>query len=596
MPIEIANGYLPPDISPYTVAIPTYERWGKPVKPEDGGPQTEVRGSLPTTLATYDAAIQRAGIAPTSRFLIADGSSKTTHEERARWLQSYYDKNGGSLQTPTFILTHNGQTRLVDQLEEKLNKQSITRDLLERISLDPSCGGNRHKVAVIAAAAVDGTPNSFVLGLVDDDIDVPYQYEKVGGYGRIYNGQVIVDMRRNGHLQFDRAKNGNIATDFLDIPGKTIQELKGRFPEMQASETWKDTMHRQLDEAQRNGVAIFEVNPDGESIENGTVWGISAIKSGKPDYRTAAVLKQFLMDEFPEEELPILSFPASPNKMFAIRKCGTNVDAAMSAWHVDEDTSRLPFSFIISPEISGQGKYGTVGKIRTRADNELLPGMADEVYQRTGKSLLYATGPNFQVKHTRDSSGYRPNIVDQACTSLVDNLYAQAANELMEYNDMHASMDSQAIDAYTIPEDRAHKVFDTFQEFALICENKRDELSQRNTHSTEEEKQLMRKIDMYTQIHQTFKRKLGVLAYEQENNTIIPTSQWEDVAFNQWKKAIDDTGRRQLHYFNTILVTTPIVVEATKDILRGGRYPAAYVVPEGAPSVSLPNQATVYQR
>lgn len=573
--MRIKEGYLPIEARDNLLGYTTYDRW---------------HTSLPAAVSTVSDAIADAGIAKDSAIMISDGSpQRITNEVRASHLEKQFEHNGGTPDTPIYILTQRGQQQVVDGLEKRTK---LPRRIIESVVAGTSCGDNRQKLAVVSGAYVTGTNRSLVLGYMDDDIKVPPMYQRATGYGERPNSQVIMDMRRNGHTVFESRPNGSIASDFLNIPGKTLAELRTLYPNMPATQTWTDSMHRQLNLAQKEGLAVFDLNPSGEPIPEAVAWGVSAIKHRKPDYRTVEVAKASLLEEFPTHELPIESFPAGPNMAFAFRECDTNVDAAFSAWAVNDRTARLPFSFIISREISLQNPLKTV-TTNTRADNELLPTLLPKIHQKTGTSLVYVTGVDLQVEHLRESSGYRPNIIEQAATSLVDNLYAQAANELMEFKDMYPSMNSAAIDEYIIPEERARGVFGKLQELAQISQNKIYELSRRTTHSKRGEELLETNVQKYREVYQTLKGKLGVTRYEEETGKKeVPVHAWDNVAFKAWEAEINIIGREQLHYYNNVLRATPIITKAVQDMINEGVYPVAQVVPEDDPSISTPAQPT----
>lgn len=572
--MKITERHLPTEPRKNLLGYTTYDRW---------------HTSLPAAVSTVADAIGDAGIAKDSAIVISDGSpERVTNEARASHLKKQFERNGGTPETPIYILTQKGQQQVVEDLEQRTK---LPRRIIESVVLGASCGDNRQKLAVVSGAYVTGTNRELVLGYMDDDISVPRMYQRATGYGEKPNSQVIMDMGRNGHTLFERRPNGSIKTDFIDIPGKRLAELRTRYPNMPATQTLTDSMHRQLNLAQKEGLAVFDLNPSGEPIPEAVAWGVSAIKHRKPDYRTVEVAKASLLEEFPTHELSIESFPAGPNRAFAFRECDTNVDAAFSAWAVNDRTARLPFSFIISREISLQNPLKTV-TTNTRADNELLPTLLPKIHQKTGSSLVYVTGVDLQIEHLRESSGYRPNIVEQAATSLVDNLYAQAANELMEFNDMYAHMDDAAIDMYSIPDERAKGVFRKLHELAQLSQMKIYELLRRTTRSRDEEDRLATNIQRYREVYKTLKGKLGVTRYEEEAGRETATEEWEEVAFEAWKREIDIIGRKQLHYYNNVLKATPIITREVQEMINEGVYPVSQVVPQGDPTISTPAQPT----
>lgn len=575
MSLEIEVTKLPTEGRRNFIAFPTYDRY---------------ETSLPNAVGTVSDAINDAGIGNDSAILISDGTpASVSNADKAAALGRYYERSGYGPRMPIYLITNETQSLIIDEV---VRKTGLPKDKVEAVMMDPSCGGNRQKAQVVVDAYIADTNRSSIMGLIDDDLEVARTYEYVTGYKDQPNSQIIIDLDRKGDgIDFERRTNGSINTDFLGYAGKTLEELRKKHPGFKATHTWKDTMHRQLNVAQESGAAIFEINPAGESIKDAKVWGVSAIKHRRPDYRTIEVAKASLIDEFPTHELPIESFPAGPSVPFAFRTCNTNVDAAFSAWYRDDITYRLPFSFIISPDISRQNPLQTV-TTRTRADNELLPTLLPRVEKETGMSLVYVTGPDFHVEHLREASGYRPSILEQACTSLVDNLYAQAANELMQFKDGFPILDEAEIDSYRIPEERARNVFKKLQELASISQIKIYELLRRTTQGQEEEQELEKNMQKYRTIYQSLKSKLGVTRYEQESQKEVDVTDWDNAAFSSWKEEIDITGRRQLRYYNDILVSTPIITRAIKTIIAEGRYPIALARPDNASTISHPGTPT----
>jgi hypothetical protein len=576
MAVQVIETQLPGDPHRYQLGIPTYGRG---------------HTSLPSAVYTIADAVQDAGIERDTRFLVADGTPNLSAEQIARNLHEYH------FPVPLYFLTQETQLRAARDLSSRLG---IREETVRRIMLETSCGGNRQKLAIVSGGYVLGRRESFVGALIDDDLQVDRTVRLVKGFRGQPNSQVIINLGSNGEPEFEYFPNGSIYDQLLSIPGLTIDQLRQKFPDVLATRTWVDTMHRQLSQAQRTGSAVFEVNPSGEEINDGTVFGVSVLKHRKPDYRTVEVAKSALLNEFPSHELPIESYPIGSNRLFLFRECDTNVDAAFSAWMVDDMTVRLPFSFVISQQISLENPLQTV-TTQTRADNELLPKLLQRIFERTGVSFLYATGSNFHAQHLRESSGYRPNIIEQAATSLVDNLYAQAANDLIKYTrDMSPYMEDQDIEqADIVPEEKARTVFDRMRELAEICTVKIQELSQRTTHGSDEEAELQDKISNYRKVFLVVKGKLGVIRYEEENKKVVPISKWDEVAFTDWKREIEIVGRKQLHFYNDVLRHTPEVMEETGRMIRRETgyttgYPALLVVPDNMTqqTISLPGLPT----
>ncbi len=575
MSIEIGESTLPTEPRKYTMGYPTWMRWGS---------------SLPAAVGSVTDALEDAGVADQSAILIADGSPSKdiSNADRAKSLEKYYGPDRVP-QVPIFIINQEDQEWFVGELGRRL--PNLSESVIRSVVFDSSCGGNREKLAVVTGAYVVDTDKQMVLGYIDDDIKVPRQYKRAVGFGERPNSQAIIDTKRNGHTFFESRPNGSIAKNFLHFVGKTAQELESQFSDFQSTTTMVDSMHRQLHEAQQNGAAVFEVNPEGDSIEDGLVWGVSVIKHGRPDYRTVEVSKAALLDEFPEHELPILSYPAGPSIPFAFEHNHSNVDLAFSAFHVDNQTARHPGHYLNSKDISLENPYQTVAT-NTRADNEPHQQLLGVIRDQTGRQLLYVTGVDFQVEHLREASGYRPSIIEQACTSLVDHEYAVASNELMRFDEEgFPYMEDDAIDMYEISEKNLQTVYTQLQELASIAHFKKEELKRRQTHSSEEEKKLRKNITLYEEVIEKLRVKLGVAEYEKETGQVVPIAEWDNAAFDQWSEQINITGRKQLRHLNGVWKAYPSIIRATQEIIQDG-YPVSMVRPEGNPSISVSGEAT----
>ncbi len=563
---------LPIEPKPNILGYPTFGRWAT---------------SLTAAVGTVVEALERDGVAQDSAIFIADGTPNLSLAERAQYLKRYFEMSGYIPPVPIYIFTQESQQSLIDEV---VLKTGLPRSIIESVIGGTSCGDNREKLAIATGAYVRGTNKQIIFGLIDDDLELHERYERARGFGDTPNSQVIINEGRN-RLLFEWQANGSMNRDFLAIPGKTIAQLREHFPGMPAAHEMKDTMNRALDEAQNLGVSVLEVNPTGETIVEAKVWGVSVIKYKRPDYRTIKVARDYELNEFPETELSMLSYPAGPNHPFAYRVTKTNVDLAFSAWAQNNETSQFPYSFLVSRDISLQNPFGTVST-NTRADNEQQPGMLEVINRQTKKSYAYVTGTTLRAEHHREPSGYRPSMVDQACTSLVDNLYAQAANELIDYSSGHPIMDEVAIDEYSIPEERARGVYQQLQELAQIASHKIIELGTRTTQSAEEEQVLRKHIERYKDIIASLRLKLGVAYYEEKSEKAVEINEWDNVAFDKWREEIDRIGRKQLHYYNGDLKHRLRIMEVVQEIIRVGKYPVAKVMLDSDSTVSVPGQPT----
>lgn len=563
---------LPEEPRPNILGYPTYGRWAT---------------SLAAAVGTVVEALERDGVAQDSAIFIADGTPNLSLAERAQYLRRYFEMSGYVPPVPIYIFTQESQQALIDEVEIRTK---LPRSIIASVIGGTSCGDNREKLAIATGAYVQGTNNQIIFGLIDDDLVLHRNYERARGFGDTPNSQVIINEGVN-RLLFEWQANGSIKKDFLAIPGKTIAQLREHFPGMPAAHEMKDTMNRALDDAQNLGVSVLEVNPTGETIAEATVWGVSSIKYKRPDYRTIKVARDHELNEFPETELSMLSYPAGPNHPFAFRTTKTNVDLAFSAWAQNDTTRRLPYSFLVSRNISLQNQFKTV-TTETRADNEQQPGMLEVINRQTGLSYAYVTGTALRAEHHREPSGYRPSMIEQACTSLVDNLYAQAANELIDYLSGQPIMDEKAIEEYNIPEERAKGVYRQLQDLAQIATHKIMELRERSTNSQEEEQVLISHVRRYEEIIASLRFKLGVASYEKESGKAAEISEWDNVAFDKWKEEIDRIGRKQLHYYNGDLKYRLRIMEAVQEIIREGKYPVAKVMLDSDSTISVPGQAT----
>lgn len=566
--IEIKEGFLPAEPVENALTCPSFQRF---------------ESCLPAAVGTVDSAVKAAGLQRESVLIIADSSPELDPQRYLAGLNKHF--KGRPPASNIYILHEEAQRAVVRELADSTG---LREALIAQVLRDPSCGGNREKISAITEGYLHGTSNGahIRLAFFDDDIEIPETVQWASSAGGGSNSQVIVDESRQS-ITLERKPNGSIK-DFLDIPGLALKDAIERHVGFTATETWIDTMHQQLTIAQRDGYAVFQVNPDSDAaaLTGGTIWGVSAIKHLRPDYRTVEVARDFLENEFPEQELPIMSYPCGgSDQLFAFEHCvESNVDAAFSAWHMNDKTARLPFSYLANPEISRSNPYLTVTS-RTRADNELLPEMTKHIRDATGERLLYAAGSDFHVEHYRTPSGYRPVILEQACTSLIDSMYARLANQMMQYDSsLSPSLRSQDIDNTNVPDKWGRSVFRQLCGLAEICERKADELGRRGGEE--------QKIEQYRAIYDRIKFKLGVRHAEVlTGKDGIHRDNWESVAYDSWKEQIDTVGRKLLDYFRETIEARRRIVPELQEILRSGKYPALLIPAQDPSDANQPSIA-----
>lgn len=541
--------FLPPEHTPYTVACPTMNRWGEGKEGEVG-----VMGNFTKSAVTQ---LLQAGWEDQSRLLIAD-ASKGTHATELR-AHNFRQVVPAGRQTPSiYVMTPEMQA----QVAEEVSRQTgIARHIIAACLTETGYASQRAKIDFVGRGGVA----SF-----DDDTYFPGTYPLVepsveSGFQSVPNSFLI------GHdhqiLSMDHEQVHNSLVSFFEHLGKTVGELRKSRPGLRATEWESDTMNTALQQARAAQMAQFAVThsggPDITNADNARVLAVTGTKHGIPDYRTVQIARFYLQEHFPDWEVPVRAIPSGKPELFAFQRSDTNVDSAAFARMMDEKTSQIPWWFVSSDHISRQNPLQTVTG-HYRADNELLPHLMG-VLSRPDQQYVIASGLDTQVYHDRARSGYRPNMHEQSTASLVGNVAATEAINLLRIDpDTMQSTFGEVSDHYEVPVEKARSVFDQMKALADICELKMNEIAGGKAGQVAQAV-----MDQYRSVFDSIKSKLA------------------DFDFAAFHKHMNTEVRDQLRFFAQILGAQEQLNEVVQGLIKKGRYPVETFVPRNATTVPM---------
>ncbi|MBI2443172.1 MAG: hypothetical protein HYV40_04685 [Candidatus Levybacteria bacterium] len=495
---------LPKEAPDNIVVTPTMNRW----KNGHGV------GPLPTLLTTTQAALSREGIGQNTWMLVADASNQPDSSQ----LREDALGQMGQFEQPArmFFMTPETQAQVAQEIAERTG---IRREIVNAILLNNGYASQRMKLDMVAGGLVLANGRSFGVLTADDDTEVREKAVFVKedklpiGLKRKPNSQTLFQEDLSDDA-FETRPN-RIGAFFEDL-GKTVGEIRESDPGFRVTQTFKDTMHGELEHAREGQPAQFEVtHADEEDMPNADqarVIAKTATKHGVPDYRTVRIAYANFRLHFPEEEVPITSYPSGENKPFAFQKGNTNVDSAAFSRHSDDRTILLPWWYVSSLDISQANPLGTVNA-HYRADNELLPVLLDVVAQKTGVQYLYMGGIDTQIYHNRARSGYRPGLHEQAAASLVGNIAALEASRRLSYDPQSGQFHMERVDEaiYEAPLGHAQSVYEELHGLMGVCNEEKGALDKARQVSTDPDQ--IAKIDLkvmqFADISRSIEQKLG---------------------------------------------------------------------------------------
>lgn len=578
-PGELVSTMLPFDTPDNLVVTPTMNRW----QDKDGGP-----GHLTNLIYSVQGALDREGLSKDTWMILGDASNRPgTDAARLASLQGLSEMNPSRL----FLLTPETQAQTTEII---VQRTGINREIVEAVLLMTGYASQRAKLDIVSGGLALTADRSLRVLTLDDDTIIPERYGvlKEGvlppGTKRKPNSQVLLDDRDPLTEDMFYVHENRISPFFVPL-GKTIGEIKQEHPSIRATNMFRDTMHEELEKATHGEPAQFVVThadvdkDDLPDPDNTQVIAITATKHGVPDYRTVRIAQAHLETEFPEEELPISSYPSGPNQLFAFRSAGTNVDSACIARQIDERTAFWPWWFVSYDELSRANPLQTVTG-HYRADNELLPVWLKVLYEKTGEQYAYLSGIDTQVYHNRARTGYRPDLHEQATASLVGNIAALEASRRLFFDTQSGRIRMARVDQdYTAPREHTQRVYDEMHNLALICTRKLDSLSDRKKRQNTPEglQETTEKMDRYLEIYGSIQKKLG------------------NFNFETFYYHLSREVREQLNFFAEVLDATPAVIIEVQELIRKGQYPVVEYVPGQTQEKKHPGSSsaiTIFQR
>lgn len=571
MALQIRETSLPTDLSnQYILGSPTR------VRPEP----------LAKAIGSFNDALHQDGLSgDAAAFLIFDSSpsSEVTHADRAKQLNAYLH----STDIPIFFLTHENQLENVAKVAVKTGRDEGT---IRAALAGSTCGDGRHALWAITSALAKARDEKRTLLYFDDDLIVEETVPDASEYGSgTPNSHIFFDLHRYPSIENDLPKrpNGSIKK-FLDITGLSLEEARrtGIYGPIQATETLDDIMHDQMELAQSAGIAEGWMLPKGKKIDTGiikTAGAGSPAKYGLFDGRTVNFARLAALNhQIKNEPNSVKSYPAGSAQTQAFEYLKTNVDAACMVVSVDPGDV-FPFSILISERISKDESFDPISIVesRPRNDNEGLQVILTKIREQMGIQMLFTNGFDFQVKHMRDAHG-RAEPVEQAFSSVIGNLQAMLALDLMNFYGDYPVMDDRDIDEAIIPEEDAKIAYRKLVDLAKIFDEEMTRVASNKDAS--DDKWLFDFILQFGII----KRKLGVTKVEEKMQSAgkyqeIPLDDWERVAFPVFYDALNRVTRPQLRHYNEILKVTPDIINAVHELIKQGEYKASQVIAAEAP-------------
>ena len=549
---------LPNDIPQNLIVSPSMNRW---VRTDDKA-QTDAQktGSLPKMLSSVVSQLERDGDLDSTFLLVSDASNETKqHDARDQYVSQVLKGKKADI----FMLTPETQAQVVDLLKDMTG---LDKNILDAIVTCTGYAGQRIKLDVVAAAHTlkSGSPKN-ILSL-DDDTFIPEQriQLKVEDIDERLvsapNSQALINIDPKPEY-FEQSPNS--LRSFFRTLGKSVSEARREFNiGLRTSLGQHDTMHIALEEVLKTGFAQFEVGANQRPLENegnAVIMATTATKYLIPDFRTTVIAHTNFLEEFPDREVNISSYPTGKNEDHAYQKSWTNIDSACCARRIDSYTALILWWHASSLNISRENPHKVV-TAHYRSDNELLPVLFEHLYEKAGKHFVYHGGIDTQVSHHRARSGYRPNLIEQAAASLVGNV---AALEAIKYIDFSASPPrfrnfDRATFESQIDEAKIMSVYFEFDRLFQVCRDKVNELHARVKQGGDP-KQLAtnnHKLKKYAHVFNLISQKTDGFRYHSFRNALV------------------DEIFEQLVFYSKVLDAYPVVVEASTKLIQSDQYPA----------------------
>ena len=551
---------LPADLAENLAVCPTLNRWGT----------VEKHGPLVDLVRSLEERVSEEGMKDNTAIILGD-ASEGPGVDAARIAGLSHATNVVS-PARVFILTME-QRRAIAQRIEKVTR--VDRRAIQGLLLDTGYGSQRGNMWLAAAGLARARGEDMRKATFDDDtkIDGTYRMVRPEKLPRPFrpepNSQLVLpedDVRLD-----EMTEHGNQLSSFFAYLGTTVADMRKQFPGMPATEIHKDTMHSALSDVRERGSAQFVVSHEGKDVDDAHLVRLfSAVisKHGRPDYRTLQIAQMYLESEFPQHELPLLSFLSGEVQPYAHRGSKTNVDSANIAFLLNDRTTQIMPWFVSDHRISAQNPLGTV-EGHYRSDNELLPKMFDpKLAGAWGEPGMYLSGLPTQVYHNRAATGaHRVDTHKQATQSTLGHVAAMQAFARMEVDPLNKRIVVRDVeDSFEVPHETAEALFDQIYTLAEICHRKGKELARRTPRDDEHRRQIETALGRYQEIYADLKRRLA------------------DFDLQEFHKHLNVEVRDQVRYYKAILDAYPVMLEEIARMIKRGEYPATEFVPAGTPT------------
>lgn len=567
---------LPPELPENVIVMPTLDRWGR-----NGA------GPLPRAISSIQKAVVRDDIADDTWMIVSDATTDEHVHADATGVreQGLNDKSLPDKGARLFVMTPETQA-IVARVVAK--RTGVREAVARAIMTDTGYASQRKKLDALLAGAVLNSGGSSRVLTLDDDTLIPSERRVVrpghlpAGFSQLPNSQILLPDGDVHDGIFETSSN-SLKPLFNALGRRVGDGRRNGLAGMRVTDMAKDTMNEALGDSIYGKASQFVVThsdaPDIEGADNARIIAATVSKHGIPDYRTALIARASYEGNLPRAEVAMSSYVSGDEQPFGFVTSATNVDSATLARSFDEKSAVMPWWFVSSDAISRQNPLGTVNG-HYRADNELLPQLLRLASRSGDEQMVYASGLGTQISHHRARSGYRPNLHEQAASSLVGNVAATEAMKLLHIDPSTGFGALEEVgDDYMVPREKAEQVFQSLKDLADICSAKMREFSSThipmtgalNVHALEEGN-----FNNYRAIFNSLKSRLG------------------GFDFDTFYRHLNVEIREQLSFYKEVLDAYTSVVDEVRGLIAAGQYPIEEYVDARAQSAVYMSAPVVY--
>jgi hypothetical protein len=595
-PVDSLGG----EISLITTTLPPQPNWKVMASSPTYGREDEVAQAT----EQLGAALKRGGYEKDSVFIQGHNSPTTSdlHKKIAQAVKTH----GLPGDIPTYYFTMEDRRQWVPKVAAEAG---VDEETVASILAEDTCGGGREAALAIAQGFYHGTGQETTYVMFDDDLLFPESLHYFPDNDAPPNSIMAVNTAMYPLDTFPHIDNGPIGP-FIEIPGMTLEQIRirygndptaarwfGSFGDQLGAETWEVQADEIHDQAERNGMASYQIRPLGKIINEGEVPVVQGGKIDKMDRRTGWVGRHVLRNDYAPEFADLRAIPhGNQYGFFGVQNASPNFDMASAAWRIGKRTGRYVVNILDNMSLLPPGPIPIYRRDQhpPRNDNEGQQHHQKYIEQQTGEILLLGTGINFTAVHNRSIQGRRARITDGSVASKVGDLIARAEASLLNYRGEYPIMDYGGIDDYVTPDDWAREAYRDLLVQAEICEAKIKEHRQRSGPTSDD------LVAQYTSDLLTISRRLGMEHFYEKSHLEVrtvddrlPCSAWEEKAFDDWKKELDEVTRVQLRHHNVALHAKHRVWDAIGRMLkRGDKLPITRVINREPRALSYPGSPT----